>query len=151
MKTIVIGLGNPIMADDGVGICAVQEIEKRIGENHPDITCREASMGGLKMVELMIDYDRAIIIDAIQTNNGKPGEIYELSPADFPKTPRFISIHDIAFPDALKFIDNLGLNLPKEIVIIAVEAQDVSTFTEKCTPPVEAAISKVVEMVMERL
>ena len=68
MRTILIGLGNPILTDDGVGVKVAYEIERRLGENVPaNLTITEASVGGLRLMELMEGYDRAIIVDAIQT------------------------------------------------------------------------------------
>jgi len=65
-KTIVIGLGNPILTDDGVGVKIAYELERAIGPNLPsNLTITEASVGGLRLMELLIGYDRAILVDAI--------------------------------------------------------------------------------------
>ena len=83
-KTIIVGLGNPILTDDGVGVKVAYEIEARFRGNIPaNLTITEASVGGLWLMELLEGYDRAIIIDAIQTRNGHPtGSIYTLNLAD---------------------------------------------------------------------
>lgn len=143
-------MGNPIMSDDGVGIFTLREVKRRI-DRRDDIKFVESSMGGLSLMELMTGFGKAIIIDAIRTKNGRPGDIYILKPEDFPKNARFISVHDISFLDALKFGEKIDLNLPKEITIYAVEAKDVTTFSESCTEEVKPAIEKVAEMVIEKL
>lgn len=76
-KTLVLGLGNPILSDDGVGLRVAAGLEGRLGEG---VTVIEASLAGLDLLELLSGYDRAIIIDAIQTEGGQPGRIYRLDP-----------------------------------------------------------------------
>jgi len=86
MKTLVVGLGNPILTDDGVGVKVAYEVEKAIAaapvENAGvgDIDVIEACAGGLRLMELMIGYDRLVLIDAFTAANGhKPGTIHRLS------------------------------------------------------------------------
>ncbi len=74
MKTVVLGLGNPILTDDGVGLRVARELEGRLDQQ--EATVMETSLAGLNMLDLLAGYDRAIIIDAIQTIGGKAGQIY---------------------------------------------------------------------------
>ena len=111
----------------------------------------ETSVAGLSLLDLLVGYDRAIIIDAIQTLDGKPGQIYRLDPEAFDTTRRTISPHDVNFTTALEFGKKVGLPLPQEIVIFAVEVSDVSTFSEEYTPQVKQAIPTCVEMVLQEL
>jgi hydrogenase maturation protease len=65
VKTLILGLGNPILTDDGVGVLVAEEVRSRLPEDTPiDIT--EVSVGGLTLMETMIGYDRVILIDAFQ-------------------------------------------------------------------------------------
>ncbi len=75
MKTLVVGLGNPILTDDGVGVKVAYEVEKVVSAtSREDIDVIEASAGGLRLMELMIGYDRLILIDAFYADNGnQPG------------------------------------------------------------------------------
>jgi len=70
MKTLILGMGNPIMGDDGVGIWAARALKDRFNEEE-EVTVMETSMAGLNLLELMADYDRAILIDAIKTGKGE--------------------------------------------------------------------------------
>lgn len=78
MKTLILGLGNPILSDDGVGLGVAEELEGRLDQQ--EVTVVETSMAGLSLRDLLIAYDRVIIIDAIQTVGGKAGQIYRLDP-----------------------------------------------------------------------
>ena len=150
MKTLVLGLGNPILRDDSIGLRVVQELRVRLGEV-PDIEVSEDYWGGLRLMERMIGYDRVIIIDAIRTN-AEPGTIHLLSPTDIP-TQRSVSAHDVNLLTALEVGRQAGAQLPpqSEILIVGVEAADVQTFDETLTPEVETALPKAVEAVLAEL
>jgi hydrogenase maturation protease len=148
-KTLILGLGNSLLSDDGVGLTVATELKNRLNES--DITVMETSAAGLSLLDLLVGYDKAIIIDAIQTLDGKPGQIYRLAPEAFDTTRRTISPHDVNFTTALEFGKKVGLPLPQEIVIFAIEVSDVSTFSEEYTPQVKQAIPTCVGMVLQEL
>ena len=78
MKTLVLGLGNPIVTDDAVGLRVAQAL-KPLLTHCPDIDISEDHWGGLRLMERMVGYNRAIIIDAICTGS-LPGTIHHLMP-----------------------------------------------------------------------
>jgi hydrogenase maturation protease len=149
LKTLVLGLGNSILTDDAVGFAVIEEVGKQLDRG--DVTVSEASVGGLSLLELVVGYDKVIIIDAIQTSACQPGEIHRLSPDEFRGTLRAASTHDITFATALDLGHQLGMDIPREIVIFAVEAVDVETFGEELTAAVAAAVPKVVKLVLQEL
>jgi hydrogenase maturation protease len=147
MKTLVLGLGNPILGDDGVGIRVARALEGRL--NRPEITVMETSTAGLGLLDLLAGYDRAIIVDAIQTGEGKVGQVYQLEPEAFNSTRHAASPHDVNLATALELGGRLGINLPKEIVIFAIEVENVTSFSEQCTPEVGRAIPICVDRVIQ--
>ena len=149
MKTLVLGLGNPILSDDGVGIKIAHEVRKQL--NNPHVTVAETSAAGLSLLDSIVGYDKVIIIDAIQTEKGQAGQIYNMGSEDFSLTKHLSSPHQINLVTALELGKMLNLAMPQEITILAVEAKDVSTFSESCTPAVKKAIPEVVKMVLEEL
>ena len=149
MKTLVLGIGNPILSDDGVGIKVAQEVGKKLDD--PQITVSETSAAGLSLLDSLIGYDKVIIIDAIQTEQGKAGQIYRMKPEDFSFTKRVSSPHQINLVTALELGKLLNLTVPQEISIFAVEAKDTTSFSEGCTPEVEQAIPEAVKMVLDEL
>ena len=146
---MVLGLGNPILSDDSVGIRVARALEGRL--NRPEITVMETSTAGLGLLDLLAGYDRAIIIDAIQTGEGKVGQVYQLEPEAFNSTRRAASPHDVNLATALELGGRLGIALPKEIVIFAIEVENVTSFSEQCTPEVERAIPICVDRVIQQL
>jgi len=148
-KTLVVGLGNPFLSDDSVGLHVARALESRL--DHQEITVMEASIAGLDFVDLLAGYERAIIIDAIQTREGKAGQVYRLEPEALNSSRHATTPHDVSFATALELGKRLGLALPQQIVIFGIEVENVSTFSEKCTPEVERAIPLCVEMVIQEL
>ena len=149
MKTLVLGLGNPILSDDGVGIRVAQEVGKEFED--PQITIAETSEAGLSLLDSIVGYDKVIIIDAIQTREGNAGQVYRMGIEDFSFSKRFSSPHQINLVTALELGKMLDLTMPQKITIFAVEAKDITNFSEKCTPDVDRAIPVVVKMVLEEL
>ena len=149
MKALVLGIGNPILSDDGVGIRVAHEVGENL--NDPQVAVSETSAAGLTLLDSMLGYDKVIIIDAIQTKEGKAGQIYRMKPEDFSSAKRLSSPHQINLVTALELGRMLNLAMPREISVFAVEAKDTDTFSEKCTPEVEKAIPEVAKMVLEDL
>jgi len=128
---LVLGIGNPLRSDDGVGIHVVEEIRKR---KIPGVVAKVYS-SDFDLVEAG-KYSRIVVIDAVKKGN-KPGTIYCASVEEIP--PRFSS-HSTGF-ELWK-----SSELP-EITVIAVEVEDAETISEKCTPSVERAISEVLNII----
>lgn len=149
MKILVLGLGNPILTDDGIGHKIAEEIRGRV--DHPEVTVIETSLSGLGLLDLIIGYDRAIIIDAIQTVGGEAGQIYRLESEAFNATRYATSPHDVNFATALELGNRLNLPLPRQIDIFAIEVADTTTFSEECTPEVRKAIPACAEMIIREL
>jgi len=150
MKTLVLGLGNWIVADDSVGLHVAARLAEILADRH-DIQVPEDYWGGLRLMERLAGYDRAIVIDAIVTDS-PPGTIHHLTPDAIP-TQRSSSAHDLNLPTALEFGREAGMDLPPDenILLVGIEAQDILTFTEECTPAVAAAIPTAVEEVLKLL
>ena len=150
MKTMVLGLGNTILSDDGVGIYVAREL-KGLLENRADITIAEASLGGLGLLDMLTGYDKVIVIDTIQTIDGKAGDIYRLDSESLNVTRHTASTHNINFATALEMGRKLDLDLPGKIVIYAIEAADVATFSEECTAAVKKAIPRCAKHVIKEI
>lgn len=145
MKTLILGLGNPILRDDGVGIKVAKEIGRRLDSSSIDV--KEASIAGLDLLELIQGYTKVVLIDSIQIKGGMPGEIFPLDLNGLRSTIRLSSPHDVNFATALELGKKLGLNLPQEIRIYAIQVEDISTFDENCSPSIEKAICGIAEKI----
>lgn len=144
-------MGNTILCDDGIGIYVVRKVAERFEGDGVDF--EEASVGGLRILDVVGGYDRVIMVDAIQTRDGDPGEIYRLSPQDLKLSLHAGSSHDLSLPGALALGRGMGLRLPddEDFIILAIEAEDVLQFAEQCTPVVQKAIPRAVDAVLAEL
>jgi len=149
LKTLVLGLGNPILSDDSVGFRVVQELRTRFDK--PSLTLVESSASGLSLLDLITGYDKLIIIDAIKTTGGEAGKVYRLGEEGLGTIRHSASPHDVNLATALELGRKLGADLPQQITIIAIEVVDVTTFSEKCSPEVTKAVPLAVSMVTEEL
>jgi hydrogenase maturation protease len=148
MKTLLLGLGNPILKDDSVGLKVVRELGDKVAEE--DVHIEEASLANIDLLESIGSYDRLIIVDSIKTKEGNPGEIYQLRLDDFRSTLHLSSPHDINLATALELGKRLGMHVPGEIRIYAIEIEDNQTFSETCSPSVERAIPRIVKEIAQR-
>jgi hydrogenase maturation protease len=151
LSTLVLGLGNPILTDDGIGVYAVRAVAARwAGEG---VEFQEACVGGLRLLEVIAGHDRLILVDAIQTVDGAPGQIHQLTPDDLRTSLHAGSTHDLSFQGALAWGRRIGMALPPDdaITIIAVEAEDVLTFGEALTLAAATGLPDAVEAVLAEL
>lgn len=148
-RTVVVGLGNPLLADDGVGVFAARLLAGRLAGT--GVTVAESSWGGMRFLDLLAGFEKAIILDAIQWRHGPPGTVYRLPPGEAVPTVRAVSFHDISLGTALALGKQLGISLPTELVFLAVEAGDVLTVAEGCSPEVACAVPEVARLAMDQL
>lgn len=149
MKTLVLGIGNPILSDDGVGIHVARALKKTGIEG---VTVDELAASGLELLDMIQGYDKLVIIDAIESRGGRPGELYVLSEKDFEKSIHGSSPHGINIATALALGRKLvPEKMPKEVVFFAIEAKDVVNVSERLTPEVEMAIPSILERIEKEL
>jgi len=146
MKTLIIGLGNPILGDDGVGWAVA---EKLIPLTNTEI--EKLSLGGLSLMERISGYERVILIDALQTGKMPIGtvSVFPLKELPNPFSGHSASAHDTSLLTALETGRRLGVPLPNEdeIMVVAIEAENVYDFSEELSPAIARAIPIAVEKV----
>lgn len=150
MRAIVIGVGNPLLGDDGVGIRVARELSGKLA-NHATVTVTELYTGGLRLMEAMVGFDRALVVDAMVTGACPPGTIRSFAPEELGATRNLRCAHDTSLPAALAMGRMLGLSLPEEIRVWGVEATCCEEFGEELTPPVEQAVPVLVRELVRDL
>ena len=150
MKTIIVGLGNPILGDDGVGWKIAEEIRKQLPADDIDVAC--LSLGGLGLMEHLIGYDRAILVDAFATND-QPGSILILKLDELPNYSAFhtTSGHDTSLQKAIELGRSMGAKLPEEVEIVGITTIKVHEFTEELSPPVADVVGFATRVVLDLL
>jgi hydrogenase maturation protease len=144
MKTLILGVGNPILTDDGVGI----KIAHKLKERKPELEVIETSEAGIALLDFIAGYDKLIIIDSIRTGKGKPGELYKLGLKALKPAANLSSSHGMDIATAYEIGQGLGYSMPKRISLYAVEIEDNTTFGEECTGEVEERIPLITEQII---
>ena len=143
MKTLVIGVGNLLRTDDGVGIHVIN----RLDEANPGVDTLDAAMGSIEILEAMRGYDRVIIVDAIETG-AEPGTIYNVNLTAGEMPPTITHSHGTDIITTLELGRQLyGEEMPGEIMLLAIEAEDTTTIGDQPTPKVQRAIEKALKIV----
>jgi hydrogenase maturation protease len=148
MKTLILGLGNPLLGDDAVGLKVAAVVRERL-DGRDDVDVLDEEAGGLRLMERMTGYDRAVLVDAC-VSGVAPGTIRRIGPDELP-TQRTAIAHGIDLPRALALGRSLGLPMPEVVRVVAIEAESVHEFGEFMTPAVEAAIEPAVAAVLEEI
>jgi len=150
-RTLVLGLGNTIFGDDGVGISVVREI-RRTWKGSPCVECMEASLGGIVLLDLIAGFDTLVIVDAIMTDDGNPpGFVYELAPEDLGHALRPYASHVLDLHTTMELGKRLGQKMPSTVKIFAVKIADNNIFREGLTPAVDGAVSGLARRVIAEM
>jgi hydrogenase maturation protease len=154
---VILGMGNPLLSDDAVGVRLASHLRGRVGER-PGLTwVEECSVGGLNVLDLLAGHDRAVVLDSIRAG-GAPGCWYRLDARSLHRTVNLTGVHDANLATALELGRRVGLRLPadEEIHLFAVEVRDNLTFSERMTealedrfPELAAEICAEVEALLE--
>lgn len=145
MKTLILGLGNTILSDDGAGIHLANLIKKSC----PHLDVIEASAAGFRVVDEIIGYERLILLDSIKTGEAEPGTFYKLDFSEFETTLHHTSPHDVSLFKAFEIMKQQGADLPSEIKIYAVEVTDTQSFSESCSKKVFTALPSIAEEIIK--
>jgi len=148
MKTLILGLGNPLLGDDGVGWRVAEAVRPQVTNPEVEVDCLAG--GGLSLMERLIGYDRAILVDAMTTGRAPQGTVscFDLEQLPDPTASHLTSVHETSLKTALRLGASLELALPQKVLVVAIESQQVYDFSEELSPPVMAAVPKAVQCIV---
>ncbi len=149
MRTLVLGLGNPILSDDGVGLAVARELHRELQGRVPGVEVLTTALVGLEILELIGGYDRVFLVDALTTQDGRPGTVRRLTLEG--GTRHLFSSHGVNFFELLELGRRLGYPVPEVGGVYGVEIGDEVAFGVGLSPAVEAALPATVALVAEDL
>jgi hydrogenase maturation protease len=147
-KILILGIGNILFSDEGVGIRVVERLLSCY-DFPENVTIIDGGVLGLSLMCYMTEVNQLIVVDAVR-NGGPPGTLYRLEGDDVPR--RFLaknSLHQIDFLEALTACDVIE-ELP-ETVIIGIEPEDIDTLGLELTPTVQSKVDGLLEGVFKEL
>lgn len=147
MKTLVVGLGNVILGDEGVGIYVAEEIARRIG-THESVKIMRTSWGGLNLLDYFDSYDRVIVIDAVKNYRGIPGELHRLMVEELTNVKLSSFTNGVDLRTAVEIGKNAGRHIPKKIDIYAVEVKEGVTYEANLSPQIAGRVPGYAEKII---
>lgn len=141
MKTLILGMGNPILSDDGVGLVIVQALKEKI----PDADGLTTALVGLALLDQLLGYDRLFLVDALISGRNSPGDMKKLSPGE--GTIHLFTSHGLDFFSLLDLGKQLGLKMPQVEAIYGIEIENSNTFGEGLTPLLSEKLPVLIESI----
>jgi hydrogenase maturation protease len=167
-SVLIVGLGNPILGDDGVGWRVAEKAAQHFhlspspnstrrmadsGSSFSEIEVDYLAVGGLALMERLIGYERVIIIDAVSTGQHPVGTVSRTPLSDLPDRAlgHLCSAHDTSLQNAIRLGKSMGAIIPDDIVVVGIEIEQVYDFSDTLSPAVLDSIPEAVYIVKELL
>lgn len=148
-RVLLLGLGNDILRDDSIGLRIARCLAEDFAE-HPTVDVRETAEMGIALLDFLVGYSHAIIVDSIVTGLVPPGTVHMLN-IDSIKRVTVHTPHFLGVGETLALGARLGLPMPTDIRVLAIEVQDPYTLDEALTEPLNAAFPQILEQVKTEL
>ena len=144
----ILGVGNILYSDDGVGIRVVEKLEKEY-EFSDNVSIVDGGVLGINLLGVISNAHRLIVVDTV-LNHGKPGDLHRLEHDEIPDRIRAKnSLHQVDLIEALTLCNALD-HVP-QTTIIGIEPKDLETLSEELTPEIEAKVDQLTQKVLEEL
>jgi hydrogenase maturation protease len=140
-KHIIIGLGNPIMSDDGIGPAVAQEVQARLPAFDLEVSCRS----GLGVVDWLIGRETAVIIDSMVTGKYEPGRVVRIDPETDPPTRHWLGSHGSGLGEAMGIVRACGAALPSRVIVYGIEVEDPFSVGETISPRLAEKLGAIAE------
>ena len=148
-RLLLLGLGNDILTDDAIGLHVVHELQRELA-GHPAIDFRETTEMGLALLDFITGFRAVAIVDSIQTGKEAPGFLHELDATALNqltgRTPHFVGVSE-----TLAVGKQLGLAMPEQVRVFAIEVEDPFTLGTALTPTLQAALPGIVARIRTAL
>jgi len=149
VKTLVLGLGNPIMGDDGVGLRVVQEVRRRL-RDCTSVDVQECYAAGPTLLDIIVGYEALVFVDSIQCDEPR-GTVLQPKREQLPDQPASMDAHGMGLLGVLNLGERMRLPVPRKLSIVAVAVEPNMEASESLSPEVERAVPEAVRRVLEEV
>jgi len=139
MKIVVLGIGNTILRDDGVGIYISRMLKKSL--RHPDVKIKETYLSGMTYIDMLEGFDFAFIIDSVKLEDNPVGALYKIEEEMECSNPK--SLHHFTILNAVSFGRKIGIKMPDKVIIYAVNVLDNTTFCESFSTEIQSTLPSI--------
>lgn len=145
-RVLVMGIGNVLMKDEGVGCRIVEELQARYA--FPDnVDVVDSGTMGMVLLGMLREYDFVLILDAVDGTGYEPGTVVRMSPADIAGNQVMHSLHDMRFVDVLEAAEMIGIRPEGHVIGVQVQDMNPPELTVGLSEPVEDALSTAIDAV----
>ena len=145
MKTLILGMGNPILSDDGVGLALAAMLRNKI--RGADVAA--SSMIGLSLFDLIVGYDVVFIIDAMTTKDGRKGELKKIGEDDRCGTLHLFTSHGLNIFELMELGVQCGFEMPRLAAVYGVEIGSEVAFDESLSPELNGKLPAITEEIID--
>ncbi len=144
-RILILGLGNPILSDDGVGLL----LTEKVAGNIPGVDAMSVTLAGLELLDILAGYDYVFLIDAATGTGGRPGELKELE--DGSGALHLFTSHGVNFFDLLRLGRDMGLKMPEPAAVFGIEIGNTTDFGTSLSPALDSALPSLESAIGNRI
>jgi hydrogenase maturation protease len=145
MKTLILGMGNPILSDDAVGLALAAMLRNKVRE--ADVAA--SAMIGLSLFDLIMGYDTLFIIDAMTTKEGRMGELKKIGEDDRCGTLHLFTSHGLNIFELMELGVQCGFEMPRLAAVYGVEIGNEVAFDESLSPELYEKLPAIAEEIID--
>jgi len=144
-RVLILGLGNPILSDDGIGLLLTKNLEGKF----PGVDIASITLAGMELLDILVGYDHVFLIDAATGTGGKPGELKEIS--DGKGALHLFTSHGVNFFEIIKLGRDSGLKMPEPAVVFGIEIGNATDFGTALSPALLSALPALEKAITARI
>ncbi|MEM7109208.1 MAG: hydrogenase maturation protease [Bacteroidota bacterium] len=153
IKTVIMGFGNPVRSDDGIGCYIIDQLNKQLGDRS-DVTLLDMGTSAFEVLYKIKGHDRILIADAVINTGEPPGTLYKVPASQVIRAPQedpIVFLHGLKWDQALSYAKRmLEEEYPEDIQVYLI-AVDNTRLEVELSVPVKKAGDKVVDLMVEEL
>jgi hydrogenase maturation protease len=146
-KVLLLGIGNTVLTDDGIGIHAVRLVRQR-AEN-AGVSVKEAEVAGFALLDVLDGYDAVVVVDAVRLADSMPGDVIVVDAETMPPSLHLVAGHQVDLPTALALGRESGAHMPLRATVVGVQIEDDRTFGMEPTPAVAAVAEHAGDLALQ--
>jgi len=148
-EVLILGLGNPILSDDSVGLRVVDTLKEIINTKN-NVDFYKVATSGIEILDIISGYKHLILIDVIKTGKDKIGTLTKHKISDFNNSIHLTNPHQLNLPSVIELANKTGIPVPEVIDIFTIEVEDIYTFSLECLPELKNKIPEIAKEILNK-
>lgn len=145
-KTLVLGIGNPLISDDGIGTIVAQGLQTKLDNDLCDF--KYINISGMNLIDIIQGYKNLVVVDGKMTHEGIPGDVSFFTIDTYFGMTHLDNYHDVSFRDLITLGRSLDLDIPPNVHIVAIEIVEDTIFSDKLSILLQNYYDSIFEKVL---